>query len=371
MLVRIIFMTATLFSCAVYSHNRFVILSVSELLHKTEQGQKVLKEVDNFALKIMAIVEQEKAVVMEQEKQYEKLRDAYQKSKQNLSEEAIVVAEQELITAQDLLQDKQIEAQSHIENHYQAMSAKFCKEVCSRYQTKYKFDVVASSLSDIILFSKSKVNITNALIQELQKETEIRSKKYTTKAEMKQLFADLDLIYLDTNKIDPSFEKVLDLYQKEYYVANKEVSDRHFQKYSLAIEKKQRAPVFVAWISDKVGWGVFAAADIARGDFIQEYVGVLIDGLDSNRDKSYAWNILKVPDRTLLFIDSKYEGNEMRFGNHSDQPNVESLLAPGRDGRYHLCYVAKEDIKQGQQLLVNYGPVYWKEGVKYEALVAN
>jgi len=371
MLVRIIFMTAILFSCAIYSQNSFVTIVESELLHKTQQGQKVLKEIDGFDRKIMAIVEQEKLLVIEQEKQYEALRDAYQKSKQNLSENAMFVAEQELIIAQDLLRDKQLEAKNHIENHYQAMAAKFCREVCFRYQAKYKFDVVVSSLSDMFIFVKNTIDITSLLIQELQKETEIRSKKYRTKAEIKQLFADLGLIYLDANKIDPFFEKILDSYQKEYYAANAAMSDHYFQKYSSAIAKKQRAPVFVAWISDSVGWGIFAAADIARGDFIQEYVGVLIDDVDSKRDMSYAWNILKVPERNLLFIDPKHEGNEMRFGNHSDKPNIESVLAPGCDGRYHLCYVAKENIKEGQQLLVNYGPVYWKQGAKYEALVAD
>lgn len=351
--------------------SQIVVVSELELLCNTDQGKKVLQEVDQFTVKIMNIVEQEKQLVLQQEARYISLQEMYKSSKNNISEREILQIEQEVEEARAIFEGKKVEAQQHIENHYKAMAAKFCKEVCCRYQTKYNFDIAVFASLESLAFFANKVDITSVLLQELHKEIVIRSKKYSTKEEIQQLFSDLDLVYLEKNNIDSSFVKLLDTYQKEYYALYPEISNHLFQKYSLAIEKKHRAPVYVSWISDVVGWGLFAAADIFQGDLIQEYVGVLIDDLDGARDMSYAWNILKVPGRNLLFIDPRQQGNEMRFVNHSDIPNVEPQLVLGRDGRYHLCYVAKKDIKKDQQLLVNYGPLYWKSNAHIEPLTTS
>ena len=47
-----------------------------------------------------------------------------------------------------------------------------------------------------------------------------------------------------------------------------------------------------------------------------------------------------------------------RFVNHSDEPNVETKFV-FQGNSWHLIYVAKKEIKTGEQLFVNYGSGYW------------
>lgn len=86
------------------------------------------------------------------------------------------------------------------------------------------------------------------------------------------------------------------------------------------------------------GRGLFARASIGAGEFIGRY-----DGPATEEDGMHVlW--VEQDDGRWVGIDGD---NEMRFLNHSEQPNAEF---DGLD-----CY-ALTDIGAGEEILIDYGP---------------
>lgn len=142
-------------------------------------------------------------------------------------------------------------------------------------------------------------------------------------------------------------------YKPELYVAD--------------IKNKRTANVYIKYINKKCGYGVFAAQDIPARHIIAEYTGIVRrkDFSKVKSDYDYTWGF---PPPTKFVIDGKNAGNFTRFINHNDDHNVEMIYIPV-DGRWHLAYVAKKDIKKDHQLLANYGKPYWRgRGCKPENL---
>ena len=138
------------------------------------------------------------------------------------------------------------------------------------------------------------------------------------------------------------------------------------EKYGHLIQFRHHAPVYLSFINNKVGYGVFADTDIKKDQMIAEYTGVLRKSPEPIRsrgslinmhDFDYIWTY--IPD-AKVDIDAKEAGNFTRFVNHSLYPNVK-ILYIWNAGLYHLIYVAQSDIKKDEQLLVNYGAGYWYE----------
>lgn len=100
------------------------------------------------------------------------------------------------------------------------------------------------------------------------------------------------------------------------------------------------------------GLGVFATEDIPRGTRIFEYTGELISREEEDRrelenDKTGVTYIYQLNDRES--IDGAYGGNDSRFVNHSCAPNVEGVIE-----NKHIYYVALRDIKQNEELFIDY-----------------
>lgn len=130
------------------------------------------------------------------------------------------------------------------------------------------------------------------------------------------------------------------------------------ESYVEDIKNKRNAPVYIKYVNQKCGYGVFAREDIPDRHFIAEYTGI-VRKKDFSKDKAayeYCWGF---PPPTKFLIDAKFAGNFTRFINHNDDHNVEMIYVPV-DGRWHLAYVAKKPIKKDQQLLANYGKPYWR-----------
>jgi SET domain len=124
------------------------------------------------------------------------------------------------------------------------------------------------------------------------------------------------------------------------------------------IKNKRTAPVYIKYLNEKCGYGVFAAQDIPARHIIAEYTGIVRrrDFSKVKSDYDYAWGF---PPPTKFLIDGKDAANFTRFINHNDDHNVEMIYIP-IEGHWHLAYVAKKPIKKDQQLLANYGAPYWK-----------
>uniref|UniRef100_UPI00358F2462 histone-lysine N-methyltransferase NSD3-like isoform X1 n=1 Tax=Myxine glutinosa TaxID=7769 RepID=UPI00358F2462 len=106
------------------------------------------------------------------------------------------------------------------------------------------------------------------------------------------------------------------------------------------------------------GWGLRTKVDIRKGEFVNEYVGELVDEeecrkrikLAHENDVTHFYMLTLAKDR---IIDAGPKGNLSRFMNHSCQPNCEtqkwSVNGDTRVGLFALC-----DIKAGTELTFNY-----------------
>ena len=115
-----------------------------------------------------------------------------------------------------------------------------------------------------------------------------------------------------------------------------------------------RPPVYLEFVDDQVGWGVFARQAIKKGELIGEYTGVVTKmGLGN------AYTMFYAPEFPELIIDATHFGNEMRFINHDSDPNCWFYFSHCEEGLPHRIFVATRDIEVGEQILTNYGEQYW------------
>lgn len=122
------------------------------------------------------------------------------------------------------------------------------------------------------------------------------------------------------------------------------------------------------------GWGVRATEAICRGTFICEYIGEVLNGQDSNKQRErydkegggYLYDIgLHIDTHELEFMESpnpyvidatKY-GNVARFINHSCSPNLVNyqVLVESMDCQLaHIGLYSSRDIAFGEELAYDY-----------------
>lgn len=106
------------------------------------------------------------------------------------------------------------------------------------------------------------------------------------------------------------------------------------------------------------GWGLISLRDIKKGEFVNEYVGELIDEEEcrsrirhaQENDITHFYMLTIDKDR---IIDAGPKGNYSRFMNHSCQPNCETqkwtVNGDTRVGLFAVC-----DIPAGTELTFNY-----------------
>lgn len=346
-----------LWSCLVHSDATKIGIVVADmLLASTQQGQTVLLDIENFSKKIHAIIDIDKQNVLQQEQKCSQLRT----EKNSLASVELEKEDALLRQMRQVFQSDLLRADIHIQEHRDKIIDQFCKHVCKQFSKQHGCDIVLRSDSELLVMANDSIDITAILTQCLHEQEQMRCKKYFTIKDVKELFKYLDVKYLTDYKYDIKNPKELLDAQQKYYELNPNMAHHFTEKYGLKIEEKHRAPIYLAWVSPEIGWGVFAAQDIDKDDFIQEYTGIVCDK-KSCKDTSYAWYFLKTTPNQGFMMDAKREGNEMRFVNHSDQSNVLSLSILGKDGRFHVCYLATHDIKKDQQLLVDYGAAYWAD----------
>ncbi|XP_075063136.1 histone-lysine N-methyltransferase NSD3 isoform X4 [Mixophyes fleayi] len=110
--------------------------------------------------------------------------------------------------------------------------------------------------------------------------------------------------------------------------------------------------------TDRRGWGLICKKDIRKGEFVNEYVGELIDEEEcrlrmkrSHENGITNFYLLTVTKDRI--IDAGPKGNYSRFMNHSCNPNCETqkwtVNGDIRVGLFALC-----DIPQGTELTFNY-----------------
>jgi len=127
------------------------------------------------------------------------------------------------------------------------------------------------------------------------------------------------------------------------------------EKYKTELGEADVADVIIKWVNPNMGYGLFAGKDFVAGEWIGEYTG------DVHR--LYRWKgegnpyCFHYPTRwwslKYFVIDSLSIGNEMRFINHSLEPNLEPICLLDRN-LLHMAFLTKRPIEKGEQLFFNY-----------------
>lgn len=138
------------------------------------------------------------------------------------------------------------------------------------------------------------------------------------------------------------------------------------QEWLGALYRKELSEGFVAELSiedcgPELGYGLFARADFEPGDFLIEYTGeVCPKPWVVRKPKEYNFSY---PSSAYFWhkyvIDSECMGNEARFINHCDDPNIEAV-AVWHKGLFRIVMRAIKKISRGTQLAFDYGPKFWR-----------
>lgn len=143
-------------------------------------------------------------------------------------------------------------------------------------------------------------------------------------------------------------------------------AESNVTRFTMAINQQYQAPLYLKYINQKVGYGVYANEHIHANDIIGEYTGKVISQQNvltkSVKERTYIMEIVGClagyywPES--LYIDACEAGNFTRYINHSYTPNVMGKQI--FDGKWwHILLVAGCEIAQDQQLLIDYGKNYW------------
>ncbi len=105
----------------------------------------------------------------------------------------------------------------------------------------------------------------------------------------------------------------------------------------------------------KIGLGLFAATDIAKGTRIIQYTGERIPKSDTARHKGKY--LFTLNDKWT--IDGKSRVNIARYANHSCRPNADTITTTSK-----IWIIAKRKIKAGEEITYNYGKEYFNQFIK-------
>lgn len=138
-----------------------------------------------------------------------------------------------------------------------------------------------------------------------------------------------------------------------------------YEYYRDQIWKGTVADITIGWIDDALGYGLYANQNLPKGAFIAAYTGVVRPVNPYRYDHNpYC---LHYPTRfwsyEIFVIDAGIGGNESRFANHSDFPNMNLECLYDR-GLLFFFLRANQPICKGMHLTFNYGEYFWRERVK-------
>ncbi len=132
------------------------------------------------------------------------------------------------------------------------------------------------------------------------------------------------------------------------------------RRFAKEIDGAVLAPMTICWISEAVGHGAFAGADLAEGAWIGEYTGVVRENdrryLEPMNHYCYEYPVPDAIGRS--FVIDATQGNLTRFINHSREPNIQPKYA-FKEGMYHCIFLALGPIAKEEQLTFDYGQSYW------------
>ena len=150
------------------------------------------------------------------------------------------------------------------------------------------------------------------------------------------------------------------------WISNNRENQKLYESFYPNIKRGDVADTEIKWIDREKGLGLFAHVDFPANFYIGEYTGEVrqLHRLKPDHNgycfhyptKWWSWK--------YLMVDALRSGNELRFMNHSDFPNLNPCCLVDR-GLLHLFFVTNREIKAGEELTFNYGPDYWQMRDKF------
>ncbi len=193
-----------------------------------------------------------------------------------------------------------------------------------------------------------------------------RDRKIRIPEERQKFFKRLGVKYTPSLIFSKPCEVLANLEKEDFYSYSlfKWYYDTLSRWYGSYIVVNYVAPIFIQWVSNQVGYGLFADHDIPKDSFIMEYAGEVVKNTDNT---TWSWTYPAKDGfwdtKSSFAIDARHYGNEARFANHGEDPNVRTeLVYHGKV--WHVVYLAARDIKKGEALLIHYGSGYWKHRKK-------
>lgn len=121
------------------------------------------------------------------------------------------------------------------------------------------------------------------------------------------------------------------------------------------------SPVWIQWVSEKVGYGLLSCEKIKKKSFVGEYTGLV---RKNNRRYTeplnhYCYHYPVQDSVGRNYVIDATQGHLTRFMNHNPKPNLEPKFA-FLNGFYHLIFLAAREIEPGEQLTYDYGETYWQ-----------
>lgn len=151
----------------------------------------------------------------------------------------------------------------------------------------------------------------------------------------------------------------------------------------------------ICFINDLIGYGCFVQRDVAKGEHVCAYTGIVSEASMAGASNAYImdmnpWHFAIEANAYFGFIDisGPYPkmvvdgsdcGNEARFINHIEEGaflmgtssraanlDFRSFFCPehaeeGAFGLFQVVLVASRDIEAGEELRFDYGPEYWEK----------
>ncbi|MBA3238245.1 MAG: SET domain-containing protein-lysine N-methyltransferase [Parachlamydiaceae bacterium] len=137
-------------------------------------------------------------------------------------------------------------------------------------------------------------------------------------------------------------------------------------KYRHELHNGYKANMSIKWINEEMGYGAFTNFALETGEYVGEFTGAVRRLYRRSPDQNeYCFHYpTRWFSRKYVIIDAMNEGNETRFINHSDTPNLQPLcLCAGN--LLHIVFIAKHPIEPDAELTYDYGKAFWKKRQKF------
>lgn len=128
------------------------------------------------------------------------------------------------------------------------------------------------------------------------------------------------------------------------------------KKYREKIEEGAVNGVYIKWIEQDVGLGLFADRDFSSEEYVGEYTGIVRKCwmfFSGCNDYCFRYPLYRIGPR-IYTVDATQYCNETSFMNHSDTPNCEAVVVWYQD-LFHICIRTLRTIAKDEELTFDYG----------------